>query len=91
MLSKKADEAITTIDLIGKLRSGIAFRKENPSEISVEYDQARIKTLQERIDDLFADLSFGGYEVEFHGTTITVLKDGQKWLEKMDWTEYPVS
>lgn len=91
-LSNEAKEIITTLDLVAAHRNHIARRQEaNPSPDTGEWGNlVRIEMLQERINELLDNLSNSGYEVEYHDNTTTVLRQGQKWLEKTDWTEYMV-
>jgi hypothetical protein len=87
-LSAEARETITTLELIQAHRSHIARISE---DVDPTIHQLRIDVLTERINNLLGGLSNAGYEVEYHENTTTVLKAGQKWLERSDWAEYPVT
>lgn len=89
-LTNEAKETITTVELIQRHRNHIARIADPSNEEWQSTSQMQLDVLTERVSELTVNLSHYGYELEYHDNTITVLKSGRKWLERTDWTEYPV-
>lgn len=89
-LSNEAVETIATLDLIAKTRAHLDRLKQAQPETAIakHINECRIEDLTNRINELLGELSNKGYEVGYSDNTTIVLKQGQKWLERMDWTEY---